>query len=101
MKRKTSQAAIETHDISQRKYPMPGTDLGSTNAIPFDEAVDVDASGGRQGSYCLGTGDECSNFSYTDRNKSRELIPAENPTRMKPKVPRWMDNAAMPTKVRR
>lgn len=104
MKRKQSQSAIETHDISQRKYPMPGTDLGSTTACPFDEAQDVDLSGGRQSSYCLGTGDECSNFSYTDRTKSRELIPAENPTRMRPKRPAWMEESiggAMPMKGRR
>ena len=99
MKRRTSQSAIETHDLSSRQYPMPGTDLGFTNAIPFNEAVDVDASGGRQCDYDLGKGDECSHFSYVDRNKSKELIPAENPTRMKRKTPDWM-NASMPTKGR-
>lgn len=83
MKRKQSQSAIEIHNTSQRKYPMPGTDLGSTSAIPFDEAVDVDASGGRQCSWDLGRGDDCSNFSYLDRNRSKDVIPAENPTRMK------------------
>lgn len=29
-----------------RKYPMPGTDLGYTNAIPTHEAYDVDMSSG-------------------------------------------------------
>ena len=92
MKRKTGQQAIETHDISQRRYAAgPGSDLGSTNAVPFNEAVDVDASGGRQSLYCLGTGDECSNFSYLDRSRKKDVIPAENPTRMKRQVPSWME----------
>jgi hypothetical protein len=42
MKRKSEQQAIETHDISANRFPMPGTDLGTTNAIPCDLAVDVD-----------------------------------------------------------
>ena len=42
MKRKSEQQAIETHDTSANRFPMPGTDLGSTNAIPCDLAIDVD-----------------------------------------------------------
>ena len=38
MKRKTSQSAIETHNLSSRQFPAgPGSDLGSTNAIPFHD----------------------------------------------------------------
>lgn len=81
MKRKVSQTSVETHDLSSRQYPMPGTDLGTTNAIPFNEAEDVDLSGGRQCSWNLGRGDDCSNFSYTERGRKMELIPAPNPTR--------------------
>ena len=73
---------IETHDISQRKYPMPGTDLGTTNAIPFNDAYDVDMSGGPQSEYCLGTGDECSNMSRRVIGSLPDLKPASNPTRM-------------------
>lgn len=83
MKRKTSQSAIETHDTSARQFPMPGTDLGTTNAIPFDDAYDVDASGGRQSQYCLGTGDHCSNMSKVVSGREKDLIPAYNPTRFK------------------
>lgn len=42
MKRKSEQQAIETHDTSANRFPMPGTDLGTTNAIPCDLAIDVD-----------------------------------------------------------
>ena len=43
MKKKSTQQAIETHDISQRKYPAGrGSDLGTTTAIPYGGAVDVD-----------------------------------------------------------
>ena len=102
MKRKSGAQAIETHDISQRKYPMPGTDLGDTNAIPFNEAQDVDLSGGRQPSYCLGRGDDCSHFSYLDRNRTKDVVPAENPTRMKEKQPAWMTApSAAPVKARK
>ena len=83
MKRKTSQSAIETHDTSSRQFPMPGTDLGTTNAIPFNDAYDVDISGGRQSQYCLGHGDDCSNMSRIVKGKESELVPASNPTRMK------------------
>ncbi len=31
--------------MRQQKYPMPGTDLGETTAIPYNEASDVDAPG--------------------------------------------------------
>ena len=72
---------VETHDISQRKYPMPGTDLGSTTAIPFNEAYDVDMSGGSQSEYCLGRGDEYSCFSRVVEGCKEDLKPAPNPTR--------------------
>lgn len=102
MKRKTAQSSIETHDTSSRQFPMPGTDLGTTNAIPFNEAIDVDASGGYGPDYCLGKGDDCSNFSYLDRNRSKDVIPDENPTRMKRKLPSWMENTpAAPSKGKR
>ena len=102
MKRKTSQSAIETHNLSSRQFPMPGTDLGTTNAIPFNEAQDVDLSGGRQSSYCLGKGDEGSHFSYLDRNRTKDVVPAENPTRMKEKQPAWMTApSAAPVKARK
>jgi hypothetical protein len=42
MKRKSEQQAIECHDTSANRFPMPGTDLGSTNAIPCDLVIDVD-----------------------------------------------------------
>lgn len=43
MKRKPEhQQAIETHDTSANRFPMPGTDLGTTNAIPCDLSIDVD-----------------------------------------------------------
>ena len=42
MKRKSEEKAVETHCLSSNKFPMPGTDLGTTNAIPCDLAVDVD-----------------------------------------------------------
>lgn len=88
MKRKVSQSAVETHDLSSRQYPAgPRSDLGTTNAIPFNEAEDVDLSGGRQCSWNLGRGDDCSNFSYTERGRKMELIPAPNPTRSKSNDP--------------
>ena len=62
--KRTGKQAIETHDISQRKYPMPGTDLGTTTAVPFNDAYDVDLSGGSQSEYCLGRGDK---YSYMSR----------------------------------
>ena len=80
--KRTGRQAIETHDISQKKYPMPGTDLGTTNACPFNEAYDVDISGGRQSEYCLGRGDEYSCFSRTVQGSREALKPASNPTRM-------------------
>ena len=90
MKRKTSRSAIETHNLSSRQFSAgPGSDLGSTNAIPFHDAYDVDFSGGRQSRYCLGTGDECSNESVMVEGSRRRLVPAENPTRMKPRRPAW------------
>jgi hypothetical protein len=83
VKRKTSQSAIETHNLSSRQFPMPGTDLGTTNAIPFNDAYDVDMSGGRQSEYCLGTGDRDSNFSRVVAGREESLKPAKNPTRFK------------------
>ena len=62
---------------------MPGTDLGFTNAIPFNDAYDVDMSGGRQSEYCLGRGDQCSHMSRTVAGAEEKLIPAKNPTRFK------------------
>ena len=91
MKRKTSQSAIETHNLSSRQFPMPGTDLGTTNAIPFNEACDVDFSGGRQSRYCLGHGDDCSNESVLVEDRKKLLIPAENPTRGKAPRPSWAE----------
>ena len=79
MKKKTGQQSIETHDISQRQYPMPGTDLGETTAIPYNECYDVDLSGGP--SYCrLGHGDDCSKMSFILGDNADTLIPARNPT---------------------
>ncbi len=46
MKRKEDQQAIETHCLSANRFPMPGTDLGTTNAIPCDLAVDVGGGSG-------------------------------------------------------
>ena len=89
MKRKTSQSAIETHDTSSRQFPMPGTDLGTTNAIPFNEACDVDFSGGRQSRYCLGHGDDSSNESVLVEDRKGILSPATNPTRSKAPRPSW------------
>lgn len=43
MKKKSNSKASETHCLSQTKYPMPGTDLGTTTAIPHPGRVmDVD-----------------------------------------------------------
>lgn len=43
MKKRSGEKAVETHNLSQTKYPAGrGSDLGSTNAIPFGGAVDVD-----------------------------------------------------------
>jgi len=83
VKRKTSQSSIETHNLSSRQFAMPGTDLGTTNAIPFNDAYDVDVSGGRQSEYCLGTDDRCSNMSKIVAGAEDKLIPAKNPTRFK------------------
>ena len=98
MKRKQSQQAIETHNISQRKYPVgPESDLGSTNAIPFNHAEDVDDDGGMS---CGGVGScECghhghhyhfedhgshmSHFSYTEKRPRRVLDLPSNPGRSK------------------
>ena len=82
MKRKVGQQSIETHDIRQTRYPMPGTDLGFTNAIPFNDAYDVDMSGGRQSEYCLGRGDEDSNMSRRVQGSLEDLKPASNTTRL-------------------
>ena len=82
MKRKQSQQSIETHNLSSRQFPMPGTDLGSTNAIPFNDAYDVDISGGRKSEYCLGRGDEDSNMSRRVQGSLEALKPASNPTRL-------------------
>ena len=82
MKRKVGQQSIETHDIRQTRYPMPGTDLGFTNAIPFNDAYDVDMSGGSQSEYCLGRGDEYSHMSRRVEGSREALKPAANPTRL-------------------
>lgn len=79
--KRTGKQAIETHDISQKKYPMPGTDLGTTTACPFNEAYDVDISGGAQSEYCLGTGDNYSCFSRVVEGRKDDLKPSPNPTR--------------------
>lgn len=88
--------AIETHDLCQKKYPMPGTDLGETNACPYNEAYDVDMSGGRQSQYCLGTGDSYSCFSRTVQGSEEALKPAKNPTRAKMPEPEWMNSMSTP-----
>ena len=50
MKRKPQhEQAIECHDTSANRFPMPGTDLGTTNAIPCDLAVDVDGGSSNSG----------------------------------------------------
>jgi hypothetical protein len=66
----------------QEKYPMPGTDLGLTTAIPFNEAFDVDLSGGFTDAV-PGRGDMCSNMSYVMGDRPETLIPAANPTRQR------------------
>lgn len=96
--KKTGQQSIETHDIRQRRYPVgPESDLGRTNAIPFNQAEDVDDSGGE---ICGRTGRcECghhghhysfegheshmSHFSYTEKRPRRELEFPSNPDRSK------------------
>lgn len=47
-KRSGGQRAIETHDLRQQRYPLPGTDLGSVNARPMDFVPDVDFAGDRK-----------------------------------------------------
>lgn len=75
--------------MRQNKYPMPGTDLGSTTAIPCNIAVDVDAPGGSMSGgawlddYMLGKGDRYSNKSFVMGDRPETLIPAKNPTRQK------------------
>jgi len=105
MKRKVGQQSIETHDIRQTRYPMPGTDLGFTNAIPFNDAYDVDVSGGRQSEYCLGRGDEDSNFSRRVQGSLEDLKPASNPTRLPRERYSWegesVANAPMPSRKRK
>jgi hypothetical protein len=64
---KKQSGAIETHDLRQRRYPMPGTELGTTTAIPYNEAWDVDAPGDTK-SFVIG-------------KRPGTLMPAENPTR--------------------
>ena len=53
----------------QEKYPMPGTDLGMTTAIPFNEAFDVDLPGFTK-SFVMG-------------DRPETLVPAANPTRQR------------------
>lgn len=71
--------------MRQAKYLMPGTDLGATTAIPFNEAVDVDAPAGRGdpwlNEYMLGKGDRDSNKSFVMGEQVETLIPKANPTR--------------------
>jgi hypothetical protein len=72
--------------MRQAKYPMPGTDLGSTTAIPFNEAVDVDQPGGCERFYdkgMHGRGDMYSNKSFVMGDRPETLIPAANPTRQR------------------
>ena len=84
--------------MRQKQYPMPGTDLGFTNAIPFNEAEDVDESGGHypgpedtcscghmgyHSRYNNKHGDHISCFSYTEDRPKEPLEMASNPTRAK------------------
>ena len=101
MKRQPNNQAIETHDISQKKFPMPGTDLGTTNAIPYDGAYDVDMSGGKQSEYCLGHGDSYSCFSRTVQGSEDDLKPAKNPTRYRPPQPEMNFGGVMAVSMRR
>jgi hypothetical protein len=39
---KKSSGAIETHNLRQQRFPMPGTDLGMVNVRPMDFVPDVD-----------------------------------------------------------
>jgi len=94
--KRTGKQAIETHDISQRKYPMPGTDLGTTTAIPFNDAYDVDMSGGSQSEYCLGRGDEYSCMSRLVEGCKEDLKPAPNPTRHPRERQPWEGVMAVP-----
>jgi hypothetical protein len=103
--KKTGQQSIETHNLSSRQFPMPGTDLGTTNAIPFNDAYDVDMSGGHQSEYCLGRGDEDSNMSRRVQGNLEELKPASNPTRLPRERYSWegedMTVASAPTPSRK
>ena len=101
--RKDANRAIETHNLSQRRFPMPGTELGETTAIPYDGAYDVDMSGGRQSEYCLGRGDSYSCDSRVVEGREESLKPAKNPTRYKPPEPDWMKTnaASVPMVTRR
>ena len=60
----------------QEKYPMPGTDLGMTTAIPYNEAYDVDMPEGSPG---LSGDGPVSTHSFYDPKKW--IKPASNPTR--------------------
>ena len=101
--RKDANRAIETHDICQRRFPVPGSELGETTAIPYAGAYDVDMSGGRQSEYCLGRGDNRSNMSRIVEGQEEALNPAKNPTRYCPQQPEWMQEAAstVPSSTRR
>ena len=108
MKRKQGQQSIETHDLSSRQFPTePGSDLGSTNAIPFNDAYDVDMSGGRQSEYSLGRGAEDSNMSRRVQGSLEELKPANNPTRLPRERYSWegenmmVASSPMPTRKRK
>lgn len=47
MKRKPQrEQSVEEHCLCANRFPMPGTDLGTTNAIPCDLAIDVDGGSG-------------------------------------------------------
>lgn len=41
---KKQSGAIETHNLMQERYPMPGTDLGYVNQVPEGFVPDVDLS---------------------------------------------------------
>ena len=47
MKKKQGKAAIETHDITAKRFARPGSDLGATPAIPQDFVPDVDGGGSK------------------------------------------------------
>jgi hypothetical protein len=75
MKKKSGNDHADT--MRQRKYPMPGTDLETTTAIPYDGAYDVDISAGDQSL----TGGPVATMSFTRTDRSMRC--PHNPTRAK------------------